>query len=86
MAQAKHDVDYALSPADKTKAQAQYTDASSKLASLRQDAAAKTAANILAAQKDQGALLSPLYQKSEGTRAGADIEEEAGRRSGYRVG
>ena len=80
MAQAKHDVDYALTPADKTKAQAQYTDASAKLAQLRQDAAAKTAANVLAAQKQQGELLSPLYQEAK--KQAAQVTEADKQRQG----
>jgi hypothetical protein len=81
MAQAKHDVDYAIAPADKTKAQAQYTDASSKLASLRQDAAAKTAANVLAAQKQQGELLSPLYQKAKELAQAPVLEKQRGQQA-----
>jgi hypothetical protein len=78
MAQAKHDVDYAITPADKTKAQAQYTDASAKLAQLRQDAAAKTAANVLAAQKQQGELLSPLYQEAKKLAQAPVLEKQRG--------
>ena len=79
--QAKSDLSYAIAPEDKTKAQIAYTTASNNLAQLRQDAAAKTSANILAAQKQQGELLSPLYQKQLELAQAPVLEAQRGKQA-----